>query len=106
MPTLSRRAAVMLASSAALAPLVGCSPNQSAEATPPAAAVGSADPNFNKLAQAWMDATAKQSPVSATQRGDHRFDAEFDDIGEAGRAARGDIVKTTTAALGALDRSN
>lgn len=105
MPSISRRNAIALASSVALAPLLGCSPQKTADATAPAAPSNSADPDFTKLAQAWMDATAKQSPVSATQRGDHRYDGEFDDIGEAGRAARADIVKATTAGLVALDHS-
>jgi uncharacterized protein (DUF885 family) len=99
---ISRRGAIALASSAALAPLVGCSPNgkTAAEAGP-----SKADVNFARLSKAWMDAVLKNSPATATVTGEHRYDAEFDDIGEAGRAARAGIVKETTDALKTIDHA-
>jgi uncharacterized protein (DUF885 family) len=97
----SRRGALQLASSAALAPLMGCTP-KAGPAAPAAANI--ADPDFAKLVTGWMDATAKASPVYATMLGDHRHDAELDDVSETGRAARGRIVKNTTANLAAIDR--
>jgi uncharacterized protein (DUF885 family) len=95
-----------LASSAALAPLVGCSPGKTdanAAATP--AKPSLADINFTRLSKAWMDAVLKANPANATITGDHRYDAAFDDISETGRAARAGIVKETTDALKTIDRA-
>ncbi len=105
-PPISRRSALALASSVALAPLVGCSPKQEADAVPAKGAGPSqADSAFAQLSKDWMDATFKASPVYATTVGDHRFDGELDDISETGRAARAAIVKDTTAKLAAIDRN-
>ena len=99
---ISRRGAIAFASSAALAPLVGCSPNGK---TVVEAGPSKADINFARLSKAWMDAVLKNSPATATVTGEHRYDAEFDDIGETGRAARAGIVRETTDALKTIDHA-
>lgn len=106
-PFISRRSALALASSVALAPLVGCSP-ANREATAPATPKGpsAADAAFADLSKRWMDATFKSSPVYATQLGDHRFDGEIDDIGAVGRAARAAIARDAAAQLAGIDRAS
>ena len=101
---LSRRSALALASSAALAPLIGCQ-RSSGPSTPAPAPANTADADFTKIAKTWMDATDKSAPSNATALGDHRFDAELDDVSETGRAVRAQIVKETTAALAAIERA-
>jgi uncharacterized protein DUF885 len=101
---LSRRSALALASSAALAPLIGCQRSSGPSAPAPAPA-NTADADFTKIAKTWMDATDKSAPSNATALGDHRFDAELDDVSETGRAVRAQIVKETTAALAAIERA-
>ena len=55
--------------------------------TPLAAATPApADAKFEALAHRFVDEFGRYSPVSATQLGDHRFDAELDDMSAAGRA--------------------
>lgn len=100
MTTLSRRSAIALASSVALAPLVGCSKPATPEATGP-----DADAAFKALGDKWLDAYASLRPVSATGLGDHRFDAELDDVSATGRAARSALIKDTQTALAAIDRT-
>lgn len=98
MTPITRRGAIALASSVALAPLVGCDrPGQSAGPD--------ADTAFAALSQQWLDDTAKLRPAGATQRGDHRFDAELDDVSEAGRKSRADARKAHMDALAAIDRT-
>ncbi len=98
MTMLSRRSALALASSVALAPLVGCSR--------PAAPKGpSADEAFKAIGDKWLDGAARLSPVYATFLGDHRFDAEIDDVSATGRSARAALTKETQTALAAIDRS-
>jgi len=75
---------------AAIALLVAaCAPNATrppektvAEAMQPA----SADAQFADLSKRWLDGMFAASPVSATQTGDHRHDAELDDLSADGRA--------------------
>lgn len=58
-------------------------------ATPAAAAAAdTADSRFAALAARYIDELARLSPVSATTLGDHRFDAELDDLSAAGRNRR------------------
>ena len=52
----------------------------------PARAAESADQRFDALTRRYIDEFGRYSPVSATQLGDHRFDAELDDVSAAGRA--------------------
>lgn len=106
MATISRRNAIKagaaLASSAALASLVGCTPDAPATSVAPGP---QADADFAALAQRWLDESARLRPVAATGRGDHRFDADLDDVSEAGRKARADSRAAIAATLSAIDRA-
>ncbi|MEO8927318.1 MAG: DUF885 domain-containing protein [Caulobacteraceae bacterium] len=75
--TLSRRAAVALLGAAA-APWPALA----------ASAPSGPDRAFDDLTGRWLDATTRLGPVAATQLGDHRHDAELDDLSAAGRAAQ------------------
>ncbi|MBP6015032.1 MAG: DUF885 domain-containing protein [Alphaproteobacteria bacterium] len=63
-----------------------------------------ADKTFAKLAARWLDRSMKFSPVSATQVGDHRFDAMLDDVSAGGRNTGLAFAKQTLTALEAIDR--
>jgi uncharacterized protein (DUF885 family) len=93
---ISRRSAMALASSVALAPLVGCGEAKKGS---------SADEAFTAAAAKWLDGYAKTRPAGATALGDHRFDAEIDDVSATGRAARAALIKETSDALAAMDRT-
>lgn len=86
--------------------LAGCGGPQ----TPPPPAVGTAtapasDANaaFAALSRQAVDDWMRLSPVAATQAGDHRFDAELDDLSAAGRQRRVDTSKALLAKLDAID---
>ncbi|MCR6496492.1 DUF885 domain-containing protein [Thermomonas sp. S9] len=86
--------------------LAGCGGPQ----TPPPPAAGTAtapasDANaaFTALSRQAVDAWMRLSPVAATQTGDHRFDAELDDLSAAGRQHRLDTSKALLAKLDAID---
>jgi uncharacterized protein (DUF885 family) len=64
-----------------------------------------ADARFASLSQRWLDGSMRLSPTSATQTGDHRFDAEIDDLSADGRAKSLAFAKQTLADLGQIDRS-
>lgn len=68
------------------------------------AAQSKADQDFAALAKKWLDGAMKLSPVSATQIGDHRFDAELDDVSAAGRNAGLAFTKDTLKSLDAIDK--
>ena len=68
MTVLSRRSALALASSAALAPLIGCRRSSGPSAPAPAPA-NTADADFARIAKTWMDASAKATPSGATALG-------------------------------------
>ena len=92
MTVLSRRGAMLLASSAALTPLIGCKPSESM-------------PSSTRWPRpGWME-LARSSPTYATGLGDHRFDGEIDDVSATGRAAKTALIKETTDALAAIDRT-
>ena len=74
-------------------------------ATPAQPAAPSADEQFADIGKRWLDGYMKLNPVSATQTGDHRFDAELDDLGEAGRKASLDFSKGMLADLEKIDRT-
>ncbi|MBS0213253.1 MAG: DUF885 domain-containing protein [Proteobacteria bacterium] len=73
-----------------------------AETTPSAA-----DAQFADFSKRWLDGSMRLSPVGATQTGDHRFDAQLDDLSAAGRAKSlafskqmlGELAKIDTAKL-------
>ncbi len=63
------------------------------------------DARFADLSKRWLDGWLKLNPVNATQQGDHRFDAEIDDISAAGRTQYVDFSKKMLAELDAIDAS-
>ncbi len=71
-----------------------------ASAQPPAP---SGDPAFADLSKRWLDGAFKLSPVSATQAGEHRFDAELDDLSADGRQRGLDFSKNMLAELEKID---
>lgn len=87
--------------------VTACSPEPPAQ--PARAAVASAsatsDTQFSALSARWLDGAMRLSPVSATQVGDHRFDAEIDDLSAEGRAKSLQFSKTLLADLEKIDRS-
>ena len=75
-------------------------------ATPTAAkatADAAVDAKFADLSKRWLDGFLKLNPISATQQGDHRFDAEIDDLSAAGRTAYITFANTMLAELDAID---
>ena len=58
---------------------------------------------FAALAARFLDEGLALSPVSATQIGDHRFDAELDDLGAEGRQKAADWTRGMLAELDAID---
>ncbi|MBA4010884.1 MAG: DUF885 domain-containing protein [Phenylobacterium sp.] len=91
---MTRRHLLAAASLAALVPLdlaaaaeVGGSPQDAA---------------FAKVSKDWLEGYLKLSPAFATIIGDHRYDAELDDVSAAGRAARIRFNKDVLAALEAI----
>ncbi|MBA8886495.1 uncharacterized protein (DUF885 family) [Dokdonella fugitiva] len=98
----------LLALSVALA-LVACTP-QSARHDRDAskastAAVVSADQQFASLSQRWLDGTMAASPVTATTVGDHRHDAELDDLSADGLHRSLEFSRGMLADLEKIDRS-
>ncbi|MFT3727388.1 MAG: DUF885 domain-containing protein [Terricaulis sp.] len=64
-----------------------------------------ADRAFSSLAQHWLDQSMRLSPVGATQIGDHRFDAQLDDMSAAGRNAGLRFAHQTLDALNRIDKA-
>jgi uncharacterized protein (DUF885 family) len=65
------------------------------------AATTDANARFAALSQRYVTELGRHAPVSATSQGDHRFDAELDDLSAAGR---GRSVAWARELLGELDR--
>ncbi len=61
------------------------------------------DRAFAALAARFLDEGLALSPVSATQIGDHRFDAELDDLSAEGRQKAADWARDMLAGLDAID---
>lgn len=95
MPNVSRRDALALLSATALTPIVGCA----------SGAPSAADTAFADLSARALDTIARVSPAHATQLGDHRFDAEIDDVSAEGRAAKLAAGKALKAELDAIDKA-
>lgn len=75
-------------------------------ATPTAAkatADAAVDARFADLSKRWLDGFLKLNPIGATQQGDHRFDAEIEDLSAAGRTAYVAFAKKMLAELDAID---
>ena len=70
----------------------------SAHATP-------ADTRFEALAHRYVDEFGRYYPVSATQLGDHRFDAQLDDLSAAGRGRALAWRKQLLGELGGIERA-
>lgn len=67
---------------------------------------GDADVRFEAVARRYVEEFRRHNPVAATQLGDHRSDAELDDMGAAGRAARLAWNQRLLAQLGSVDRAS
>jgi uncharacterized protein (DUF885 family) len=92
--------------------LVGCNSETPPPAEKPAPALvaaqppaPSADEVFADLSRRWLDGMLKLSPVTATQVGDHRYDAELDDLSAEGRQRGLDFSKSMLAELEKIDRA-
>jgi uncharacterized protein (DUF885 family) len=70
-----------------------------------AATPGSADARFEALGARYVIEFGRYAPVSATQLGDHRFDAALDDVSAAGRARTLAWVKELLGELQQIDRT-
>ncbi len=74
-------------------------------ATMAASAPSATDAQFADFSKRWLDGSMRLSPVNATQTGDHRFDAELDDLSAEGRAKSLAFSKQMLAELEGMDRS-
>jgi uncharacterized protein (DUF885 family) len=68
-----------------------------------AAPTQQADAQFDAVSKRWLDEWMRLNPVTATQMGDHRFDAQLDDYSAAGRQAQLDFNKKLLTDLDAID---
>ncbi|WP_132999269.1 DUF885 domain-containing protein [Luteimonas arsenica] len=88
----------------ALAACQGQAPTTpSSDAAAAAAVESEQDRAFAALAARFLDEGLALSPVSATQIGDHRFDAELDDLSAEGRQKAADWARDMLAGLDAID---
>ena len=62
------------------------------------------DTAFQRLAQRYVDEFAAFSPVSATSQGDHRFDAELDDLSQNARNDKAVWLEGILSELKSLDK--
>ncbi|PPU75852.1 MULTISPECIES: DUF885 domain-containing protein [Xanthomonas] len=93
---------------ALLAGLAGCQQQPEsprADATPAAGAQDAQTPDarFAALSKRALDTWMQLSPVTATQTGDHRFDAQIDDLSDGGRQRSLEANKTLLTELDAVD---
>lgn len=72
-------------------------------AMPTTASDPALDAKFADLSKRWLDGALALNPVFATQQGEHRFDAEIDDLSAEGRAKSLEFSKKTLAELEAFD---
>jgi uncharacterized protein (DUF885 family) len=102
----------LLAAALATALLTGCGQDGQAPstdshataATPPAAeAASEADTAFAALSARFLDEGMALSPVYATGMGDHRFDAELDDLSPEGRQKAAAWAQSLLADLAQID---
>lgn len=101
----------LLAATIATSLLAGCgqqpaSPPPAAEpahVSAPSAADAQADARFAELSSRWLEAAFKHSPVFATAIGEHRYDAELDDLGAEARRAGLEFNRSILAELDAID---
>ena len=90
---LSRRTSLSMLAGAPLA-LAACAQGKNDKA----------DAAFKAVGDKWLEGALRLSPVFATAMGEHRHDAELDDLSAAGRKAQLDFAKEILAELEALDR--
>jgi len=64
-----------------------------------------ADARFAVLSQRYVTELGHHAPVSATSLGDHRFDAELDDLSAAGRGRSVAWLRELLGELGSIDRA-
>jgi uncharacterized protein (DUF885 family) len=93
------------------ATLAACSPSPTAPAeggTPAQAAQSAtqADAAFASLSRRYLDEGLALSPVNATQIGDHRFDAQLDDMSATGRQKAGAWARGMLTELDGIDPVN
>ncbi|MGE0596067.1 MAG: DUF885 domain-containing protein [Hyphomonadaceae bacterium] len=91
-----RRAAAVLGSTMLTPILASCAT---------ASGASGADVGFEALGARWLETSLAQTPIEATKIGEHRFDAEVDDLSAAGRAAQLRFAQETLAALAQFDRA-
>ncbi|MBC7168479.1 DUF885 domain-containing protein [Phenylobacterium sp.] len=94
---LSRRALMALGAAAVL-------PLSQARAAP-TPATSPADAAFDALGKDWLETSARLSPIWATAMGDHRYDAQVDDLSPAGWAAKAAASAALLARLEAIETS-
>lgn len=101
-----------LLAAALLAPLGACqnagtpTPAPDPSVPPASSAQSPADSAFADLSQRALAGWLQLSPVSATQIGDHRYDAEVDDLSAAGRRKALEFSRGILAELDALDTAS
>ena len=100
-PFVALSTAVLVAALAACQPQAPSAPSDTANSA--TATASQADAAFKALSQRWLDGWLQRNPVSATSIGDHRFDADVDDLSAAGRQASLEFNKRLLADLDALD---
>ena len=61
------------------------------------------DSKFDAISSEWLDQVVSYSPVYATELGDHRYDAEVDDLSKAGLDKRLEFNKKFLSRLNELD---
>lgn len=99
---LSLATSILLAGCNSEAPAPVEKPAAPAAAQPPAP---NFDEQFADISKRWLDGSFKLSPISATQAGDHRFDAELDDLSAEGRQRGLDFSKGMLGELQKIDRT-
>ena len=92
--------------------LVACNSEAPPQDQKPAAAPAaeqpptpSADEQFADLSKRWLDGAFRLNPITATQVGDHRFDAELEDLSAEGRQRGLDFLKGMLTELEKIDRT-
>ncbi len=61
------------------------------------------DRKFEKIGQRYIEQSAELSPVSATERGDHRWDDQLDQVGPEARARKTTFCREMLAELAAIN---
>ena len=89
---------------ATLAACQGQAPTAPAsDAATAAPSTAQADAKFAELSKRWLDGWFALNPVTATQVGDHRFDANVEDYSAEGRQRVIDFSRKMLAELDAID---